>query len=55
MPLSTAIALLQDARLATSGRLTPAIRVVSGVLALVMVFVIIYRRKGRAKNEEDNP
>jgi hypothetical protein len=39
-------ALLQDARLATSGTQSATVKVIFGLLALVMAFLIIFRRNG---------
>jgi hypothetical protein len=47
------LAALQDASRATTGTATNLVRVVSGVLALVMVVVIIFRRKGGREPEKE--
>jgi LPXTG-motif cell wall-anchored protein len=39
------IALLQDAHSALSGSAEPTVRVIAGICALVMVFLIIHRRR----------
>jgi len=44
--LGTVTALLQDPRLATSGSQAATVKVIFGVLALVMAFIIIFRHKG---------
>ena len=45
------LALLQDARSAFSGRAEPTVRVIAGICALVMVFLIIFRRKKRVQDK----
>jgi hypothetical protein len=52
MALSTIIALLQEAPAGSSGS-AGTIRIIAGVLALVLVGVIIMRRKGSKKKDED--
>ena len=52
MALSTIIALLQEAPAAGNSS-AGTIRIIAGVLALVLVGVIIMRRKGSKKKDED--
>jgi hypothetical protein len=51
MPLTTLIALLQDAPAASGANTT--VKIVSGVLAVILVVIIIMRRKGGKKKEEE--
>ena len=52
MPLSTLIAILQDAPVSDSANRT--VKIVSGVLALILVAIIIVRRKrNRKKGDEE--
>jgi hypothetical protein len=53
MAFSTIIALLQEAPAADTNGTAGTIRIVAGVLALVLVGVIILRRKGSRKKDED--
>ena len=54
MALSTWIALLlQDAPPADGGGANTSVKIVSGVLALVLVGIIIMRRKGGKKKDEE--
>jgi hypothetical protein len=52
LAISSLIATVQDPRLAMSGSLTGIVRLVSGILALVMVFIIL-RRKIQARRERE--
>ena len=53
MPLSTLIALFQDAPAPASGTQT-TVKIVSGVLAVVLIIIIILRRRGgKGKKEEE--
>jgi hypothetical protein len=52
MPLTTLIALLQDAPAAGSGANT-TVKLVAGVLALVLVVIIVMRRKSGGKKKEE--
>ncbi len=49
--LSTVLALLQDVRSAFTGSAEPIVRVIAGIGALVMVFLIIFRRKKRERDK----
>jgi LPXTG-motif cell wall-anchored protein len=53
MAFSTLIALLQDAPHADTGSSQNTIKIVSGVLALVLVVIIILRRRGNKKKDEE--
>jgi LPXTG-motif cell wall-anchored protein len=53
MAFSTLIALLQDAPAPDTGGAQNTIRIVAGVLALVLVAIIVMRRKGGRKKDED--
>jgi hypothetical protein len=53
MALSTIIALLQEAPAADSNGSAGTIRIVAGILALVLVGIIVMRRKGSKKKDED--
>ena len=51
MSLSPVLAFLQDAPAAVTGSAVGIVRIVFGVMALVMVARIIFRRKGTAKEK----
>jgi hypothetical protein len=53
MVLSTVLAMFQDATPATTGTALPIVRVISGIFALVMVLLIIFRRKAGTKKEDE--
>ncbi len=53
MSLSLIMAFLQDAPAAETGTATGMVRIVSGVIALILVGIIIFRRKGSAKKEKE--
>ena len=53
MSLSIILALLQDAPAQPSSNATGMVRIISGVIALILVGVIIFRRKGSAKKEKE--
>jgi hypothetical protein len=47
------MAFLQDTPAAETGTATGTVRIVSGVAALILVGIIIFRRKGSAKKEKE--
>jgi len=53
MSLSMVLALLQDAPASGSPAATGMVRIISGVIALALVGIIIFRRRGSAKKEKE--
>jgi hypothetical protein len=53
MSLSIILALLQDAPAQPSPNATGIVKIISGVMALILVGVIIFRRKGSSKKDKE--
>jgi len=53
MSLSLVLALLQDAPPQGSPAATGMVKIIAGVLALILIAMIIFRRRGRAKKGKE--
>ena len=54
MVLSAVLAFLKKAPPSTTGTAAPLVRVISGICALIMVLIIIFKRKAGAKKDKDD-
>jgi hypothetical protein len=52
MPLTTLLAILQDAPAPASGA-QGTVKIIAGVLAVVLVIIIVMRRRGGGKKKEE--